>query len=72
MDAVVNLDISEEESGLGHLREQVPKNRNLVEALSPGLGYPIVETPLYCDATTSLAHTGTLGWAAGCGALAEG
>lgn len=41
MDAVVNLDISEEESGLGHLREQVPKNRNLVEALSPGLGYPI-------------------------------
>lgn len=42
MDAiVVNLDISEGESGLGHLREQVPKSRNLVEELSRGLGYPI-------------------------------
>lgn len=64
---VVNLGISEGESGLGHLREQVPKNRNLVEELSRAwTGVPDRSwRPHFTVMLPSLAHTGTLGWAAG-------
>lgn len=67
-----------EGAGWGTLRDQAPKtpvHGNLVEELSPGLGAQasqILETPLYWYGTTSLTHTGTLGWASGYRALAEG
>lgn len=63
---------------LGHPRDKAPKtpvHANVVEEVSPGLGArasQILETPLYWYGTTSLTHTGTLGWASGFRALAEG